>query len=45
MRTSGRKQLQRMAWATIGLCIPLLWLYLYYVPFNSDDGWYAYMQR
>ena len=42
MRTSGRKQLQRMAWATIGLCIPLLCLYLYYVPFNSDDGWYAY---
>jgi hypothetical protein len=40
--TSGRKWLQLMAWVTIGLCIPLLCLYLYYVPFNSDDGWYAY---
>ncbi len=42
MITSGRKRLECMAWVTIALCIPLLCLYFYYVPFNSDDGWYAY---
>lgn len=40
--TSGRKRLECMAWVTIALCIALLSLYFYYVPFNSDDGWYAY---
>jgi hypothetical protein len=39
---AGRKRLERMAWITAALCIPLLCLYFYYVPFNSDDGWYAY---